>query len=161
MSISAFFLRQVEKMVSRNKKTTKSSKESGQQSNKGNTEDSTSSLAPTLWEVASEITANILKVINEKPNVLSQILQSHCRELDSHAQRITEAEDRITVLEDTFKMVWADVGMEVFEQQVELSDHIDDLDRRKTICIVATPEGAEGDHPTCSIDSCLHTVLNN
>lgn len=84
MSISTYFLRQADSMPHRKTTTVKNTEELSQQSSEVDTEADTSSLAPELREVVSEITANISKIIDDKPSPLSHLLQTHRKELDTH-----------------------------------------------------------------------------
>ncbi|ROL45219.1 hypothetical protein DPX16_23714 [Anabarilius grahami] len=59
-----------------------------------------SSSTSPLSDAVAEITANISKIIDEKMDPISQLLQLHRSELYEHNKRITEAETRISTLED-------------------------------------------------------------
>ncbi|KAI2647148.1 Stonustoxin subunit alpha [Labeo rohita] len=121
----------------------------------------TGSPASSLSDAVAEITANISKIIEEKMDPISQLLQMQRSELDEHKKRITETETRISAVEDVVTPIKAKI--QSLEKLVhELGERADDLEnrgRRKNICIVGLPEGVEGDNPTRFFESWLPKTL--
>ncbi|RXN04529.1 LINE-1 type transposase domain-containing 1 [Labeo rohita] len=108
----------------------------------------TSSPASSLSDAVAENTASISKIINEKMDPISQLLQMHRSELDEHEKRITET--RISAVADVVTPIKA--MLQSLEKLVhDIGERAEDLKnrgRRKNIRIVGLPEDVEGDNPT-------------
>lgn len=160
MSINNYFLRQSESMPRKKTPIANSSDEADERADIANA--NASSCTSPLSDAVAEITANISKIIDEKMDPISQLLQLHRSELDEHNKRITEAETRISTLEDVVTPIEA--KLQSLEKLVhDMGERAEDLEnrgRRKNIRIVGLPEGVEGDNPTRFFESWLPKALS-
>lgn len=141
MSINNYFLRQTESKPRKKTPIINSSDEADERADVANA--NTSSPGSPLSDAVAEITANISKLIDEKMDPISQLLQLHRSELDEHNKRITEAETRISAMEEVVTPIKA--KLQSLEKLVhDMGEQAEDLEnrgRRKNICIVLLPEG--------------------
>lgn len=161
MSINSYFLRQTESMPRKKTPIANSSDEADERAETANAGPPATRDASPLSDAVAEITANISKLIDEKMDPISQLLQLHRSELDEHNKRITEAETRISDMEDVVTPIKA--KLQSLEKLVhDMGERAEDLEnrgRRKNIRIVGLPEGVEGDNPTRFFESWLPKVL--
>ena len=105
MSLESFWPQSFDKMkksrVNKDRKDTLSAPDEGPQDGGQADSDISDGLDPALAKALSLMTANIIKVIDEKLSPLTETIHKHAAELQTAGKQLDEAETRLLAAENT------------------------------------------------------------
>lgn len=165
MSLERFWPQSFDNMgrtrANKDKKDALSEPEEGSQDGDQAESDISEGLDPALAKALSLMTANIIKVIDEKLSPLAVTISKHAAELQSAGNRLDEAEARLLAVENTVTV--HEPRIAELEKQVsaltESLDMAENYNRRLNIRVVGLAEDTEKGQPADFFETWLPRVL--
>lgn len=165
MSLENFWPRSFDKMgrtrAKKDQKDALSEPGDGTQDGDQAESDTAEGLDPALAKALSVMTANIIKVIDEKLSPLAETIHKHATELQTANKRLDEAEARLLAVENSAEAQEPRIAK--LEKQVsaltESLDMAENYNRRLNIRVVGLAEDTETGQPVEFFETWLPRVL--
>ncbi|CAL9707497.1 unnamed protein product [Knipowitschia caucasica] len=165
MSLESFWPQSFNEMkksrVNKDKKDTLSEVAEGAQDGGQADSDIPDGLDPALAKALSLMTANIIKVIDEKLSPLAETIHKHAAELQTASKRLDEAEARLLATEEAAathepRIIELEKQVSALKNSLDMAEN---YNRRLNIRVVGLAEDTEKGQPVDFFETWLSNVL--